>query len=282
MKMKTINSLICACFLLLATHVKAQQFEVKVSGKGQPILLFPGFANTGEVFKEIVGPLSTQYEVHTFTFAGFGQVAPISFPWLPQIKDGLNAYIKKNRLKNPIIIGHSLGGTLGLWLAATTPKTFAKLIIVDALPAMGALMIPNYKSENMVYDTPYNKQLLEMSDQDFKQMATQMAQSMSLNKAAHQKLADWMVMGDRKTYVYGYVDLLKLDLREELAAIDCPVTLLAATHPYGKQVAETNYKKQYQGLKKYSLLFAENAGHFIMYDQPEWFLTTIKSELQLK
>lgn len=282
MKMNSIKIFTCVFLLFLTTSLRAQEFEVSVSGKGQPVLLFPGFTCTGEVFKDLVKDLSTQYEVHTFTFAGFGQVPPIAFPWLPKIKEALSAYVKTKHLKKPILIGHSLGGVLGLWLAADEPKTYAKLIVIDALPAMGALMIPNFKPENITYDSPYNQQTLAMNEQDFKQMADQMAQSMSMNKAVHQQLSNWIVRSDRKTYVYGYVDLLKLDLREKLANIVIPVSILAATHPYGKTVVEANYRGQYQNLKKYSLQFADNSGHFIMYDQPEWLLQTIKTELQLK
>ena len=260
----------------------AQEFEVKVTGRGKPVLLFPGFASTRAVYKEIIGELSKGYEVHAFTFAGFGGVAPISFPWLPQIKTAISAYVKKQQLNKPIIIGHSLGGSLGLWLVSTEPNSYAKLVIVDALPAMGALMIPNYKSENMVYDSPYNQQLLEMNNADFKRMAGQMASSMSLNKQVHEQLANWLSSSDRKTYVYGYTDLLKLDLRDSLSLITIPVSILVATQPYGKQTAETNYKSQYKNLKNYTLSFADNAAHFIMYDQPEWFLRQIKSELHLK
>lgn len=283
MKMRVIKIYTCLFLLLfLTTKVSAQEFEVTVSGKGKPILLFPGFANTAEVFTGITNDLSANYEVHAFTFAGFGKVPPISFPWLPKIKAAIKAYVKANHLKKPIIIGHSMGGTLGLWLASEEPGTFSRLIVIDALPAMGALMIPNYKPENMVYDSPYNKRLIEMSDQDFKKMADQMAQSMSLNKAIHQQLSDWIVMSDRKTFVYGYTDLLKLDLRDKLSNIVIPVSILAATHPYGNAVAEDNYRGQYKNLKNYTLNFAQNSGHFIMYDHPECFLNHIKTELKIK
>lgn len=282
MKMSAIRIFTCLFLLLLITRVSAQEFEVTVTGKGKPILLFPGFASTAEVYKGITAGLSANYEVHSFTFAGFGQVSPISFPWLPKIKDAISVYVKTNHLIKPMLIGHSLGGVLGLWLASEEPETFSRLMVIDALPATGALMIPNFKAENMVYENPYNKRLLEMSDQDFKKMAEQMAQSMSLNKEARQLLSNWMIMSDRKTFVYGYTDFLKLDLRDKLSTIVIPVNILAASHPYGKSVAEVNYRGQYKNLKNYTLTFAENSGHFIMYDNPEWFLTQIKSELNIK
>ena len=266
--------------VLFSLQALAQkEFKVQLEGSGEPILLFPGFTSTNEVWEDIVGELSRHYEVHSFTFAGFGGVPPIGSPWLPQIKLAVEDYIRKNNLKQPTVIGHSMGGTLGLWLAADNPDTFKKIIVVDALPAMGALMMPNYKSENIVYDNPYNKQILEMDKTEFAAMAAQIASSMSLNKDKHELLKKWILETDRETYVYGYTDLLKLDLREDLAKITSPVVILAATHPYGKENAEKNYKEQYKHLDSYTLNFADNAGHFIMFDQQEWFLSKLKSEL---
>lgn len=267
--------------MVLSLNSYAQkEFKVSISGKGEPILLFPGFACTGEEYQDLVDELSKNYEVYNFTFAGFGNVPPIEKPWLPKIKKAIERYVKEQNLGKPVIIGHSMGGTLGLWLAEDNSELFSKLIIIDALPAMGALMIPNYDSENISYDTPYNQNILAMDDVDFNEMAKNMALSMTQNTEKQQQLTDWMVEADRETYVYGYTDLLKLDLRLALSKIKIPVTILAATEPYGQKIAEENYRKQYQKLEDYSLYFAEGAGHFIMYDKPIWFLNQIKSALQ--
>lgn len=255
-----------------------KSFQVEKSGAGQPILLFPGFTSTSQVFEGITEVLEKEYEVHAFTFAGFGEVPPIKFPWLPRIKEDIEAYITENDLENPVVIGHSLGGTLGLWLASEK-QDYSAIIVIDALPAMGAMMIPDYDSDEIVYESAYNEQLLAMEESAFRGMAQQMAATMSVNKEYHQQLADWMVESDRQTYVYGYTDLLKLDLREELGKIGSKVTILAATHPYGKEVAEANYWQQYANLTDYTLKFAEGAGHFIMYDQPQWLLDQIQTVL---
>ena len=272
--MKTIQTFVLASFFtLVLTPIKAQEtaFEVSVEGAGQPILLFPGFTCTSEVWEATVAELSKNYECHSFTFAGFGDVPPIAFPWLPQIETAVLEYIKDKGLQKPKLIGHSLGGTLALSLAAKAPL-FDELIIVDALTATGALFFPDYKSENMVYDSPYNNNLLTIGDSDFKGMATQMASGMTLNKGKQQQLVDWMLQADRKTYVYGYTDYLKMDLREAVTKITIPVTILAATHPFGREAAKKTYESQYANLKDYTLTFAEGSAHFIMYDQPDWFM----------
>lgn len=279
--MKTLKNVLAFFVFSITLGVAAQNtaFNVSVSGKGEPLLFFPGFTCTGEVWEDSVSELSKYYECHVFTFAGFGEVAPIEKPWLPKIKEAIEVYVSTKALKDPVIIGHSLGGTLGLWLASEENHPYKKIIVVDALPSTGALMMPDFKSEYIVYDNPYNKQLLEMDLVSFEKMSEQMAMGMTLNTEGQKKVKEWMLLADRETYVYGYTDLLKLDLREDIAKISIPVTILAATQPYGKETVRTTYEGQYQKLPNYSIKFADESAHFIMYDQPEWFITNVKEEL---
>lgn len=279
--MKNLISLFVLLFF--TTLLCAQEhFQVEKLGKGQPVLLFPGFTCTDEVYNDIKPVLKEHFEVHAFTFAGFGEVPAIEFPWLPKIKDAISAYVAERNLEDPIIIGHSMGGTLGLWLAAEHPGLYSKIIVVDALPAMGALMFPGVDTEQFAYDTPYNEQVLNMDPAAFRTVAEQTAAAMTLNVEKRGRLIDWMVQADRKTYVYGYTDLLKIDLRNQLKNITDPVSILGATHPYGKEVAEQTYTSQYANLKDYHLNFAEGSAHFIMYDKPTWFLEQLKNELNIQ
>ncbi|MEP2239033.1 MAG: alpha/beta hydrolase [Maribacter sp.] len=278
--MKTIKTLLIAFFTFVSLSSTAQNssFKVEVTGIGDPILLFPGFACTGDVWNDTVVELSKNYECHVFTFAGFGDVPAIEKPWLPKIKESVQEYILQNKLENAVLLGHSLGGALALWMA-TEENTFKKVIVVDALPSTGALMMPNFKSEYMIYDSPYNKQVLAMNAIDFEAMAAQMASGMTKEKSNQDRIKNWMIKADRETYVYGYTDLLKLDLREDLAKIETPVTILAATEPYGLEMAKSTYDTQYKKLSEYTIQFAEGSSHFIMLDQPTWFLENLNAEL---
>ena len=279
MKMLKIIHVILLFSITPTVSAQEYPFAVTVEGEGQPILLFPGFTCTGNVWEETVAELSSNYECHVFTFAGFGDVAPIEKPWLPKIKKGVEAYVKDQNLKNPIVVGHSLGGTLGLWLAIEEEHPLSQLILVDVLPSTGALMIPNFKSEDMVYESPWNKQMLAMDDARFDAMATQMANGMTMNREKQEQLKDWIVQTDRETYVYGYTDLLKLDLRKDIRKINIPISILAATQPYGLEMAKGTYTAQYKNLKDYEIEFATDAAHFIMYDRPQWFLEKLIKSL---
>jgi len=251
-----------------------QSFKVDVVGNGKPVLLFPGFGCTAKVWEETVKSLSKKHKCYTFTFAGFGNVKPIDTLWFETIKKDVEEYIKNNKLKKSILIGHSLGGTLSLWLASDNTKWFKKIILVDALPASAALMIPNYKGEIIPYDNPQSKHILKMSEEEFQKMNNQSAQFMCNNKEKQKLIAEMMNQTDRKTYVYGYIDMLNVDLRQKIAKIKKPVTILAATNPTLEMVTKT-YKEQYKNLPSVNILYAEKSAHFIMYDQPEWFNTQL-------
>lgn len=278
--MKIVTFFILSLLSSLVTFAYAQKsFQVTVQGKGEPVYLFPGFGCTSDLWKETVAELSETHECHLFTFAGFGGVDPIEMPWFSTIKNEVIAYTKTKKINTPTLIGHSLGGTLSYWLAASEPELFRKVIAVDALPCSAALMIPDYKGDKIPYDNPRSQMILQMDETTFKGMNAQQVQFMCKNSEKHQTILQMMDKTDRKTYVYGYIDLLNLDLREDIANIKIPVIVLAATFP-DKATVEKTYQAQFAKLPGVKIHYAENVAHFVMYDQPEWFMQNIKQNLK--
>lgn len=276
--MKNLILLFISFVFSLSIYAKneSQPISVEVTGKGKPIILIPGFTVPGDIWNPLVKKLEKNYECHIVTLAGFGGIEPIEFPWLPKVNESLKKYVLKNDLQNATIIGHSLGGTIATWLAAKNDLKLSKIILIDALPASGALMIPDFDPENLVYDSPYNNQQLAMDDITFEQTATAMSKGMSTKESEQERIKNWILESDRKTYVYGYTDYLKLDLREDLKNISIPVTIIAATKPYGTEMVKQTYKSQYANLKDYKFIIAEDSAHFIMLDKPDWFLEQIQ------
>ena len=271
-----------ACSLSIYANNEHQAVHVEVTGTGQPIVLIPGFTVPGDIWNPLVKTLEKDYECHVVTLAGFGGKAPIAFPWLPKVNEALKNYILTNDLQNATIIGHSLGGTIATWLAVQKDLKLSEIILIDALPASGALMIPNFDPEHLVYESPYNNQQLAMDTATFEQTATVMAKGMSIIESQQEKIKNWILESDRKTYVYGYTDYLKLDLREDLKNISIPVTIIAATTPYGEAMVTQTYKSQYSNLRDYNFMLAKDSAHFIMLDKPEWFLKQIHNILLSK
>ncbi|NRB82589.1 MAG: alpha/beta hydrolase [Winogradskyella sp.] len=276
--MKNVILLLVSFAFSLSIYAKneSQPVYVEVTGKGKPIVLIPGFTVPGNIWNPLIKNLEKNYECHIVTLAGFGGKEPISFPWLPKVNESLKNYILKNNLQNATIIGHSLGGTIATWLSVQKDLKLSEIILIDALPASGALMIPDFDPKNLAYESPYNNQQLAMDDITFEQTATAMSKGMSTIKSEQERIKNWILEADRQTYVYGYTDYLKLDLREDLKNISIPVTIIAASKPYGEEMVKQTYKRQYANLKDYEFIIAQDSAHFIMLDKPDWFLEQIQ------
>ena len=54
------------------------------------------------------------------------------------VAEELARYIHDKRLKQPALIGHSMGGTIGMMLASRHPDALGKLMVVDMTPFTGA------------------------------------------------------------------------------------------------------------------------------------------------
>ena len=278
--MKSVISTLILCLVAISSMSQPPAFRMVKTGKGTPVILLPGFATPGSVWNETVANLKGDYQKHIVTYAGFDGVAPIDTPWYSHIKSALIEYIDNEKLTNIVIIGHSMGGTLAADLAAQVPDKVSKLVLVDALPCMREVMMPGVSAAQIQYNSPYNNQQLSQSAEVFRNNAVMMAGYMASNQINIDSLTNWMVAADRKTYVYGYTDLLRLDVRDVLNKVKAETLILGAPVPYGETAVKANLEKQYEQLKEKTILIAPNSKHFIMFDQPTWFYEQVNTFLK--
>ncbi|WP_320054396.1 alpha/beta hydrolase [uncultured Acetobacteroides sp.] len=273
-----------AIAILMAFTGFAQKsaIRVEVTGKGSPVILLPGFGCPGSVWNETVAELKKNHECHVVTYAGFDGVAPVDTLWLPTVEKSIESYISNKGLKDVTVVGHSIGGTFGLMLCAAPQSRVTRLVVVDMLPCIGMVMIPNFKPEYVTFDNPYNKRLLAMDKAAFGAMQQQMAANMCADTLRQRQIVEWMMKADRKTYVYGYTELMRLDLRESVKDIQQPVLVLAAgKYPSKDQIVKMN-NEQYANLKNKTVKFVDNSAHFVMFDQPTVLLNELKGFIPAK
>ncbi len=268
---------LCPLSTLLSQHSSA--FQVRVVGQGTPTLLLPGFATPGEVFQATADSLGDGRQYHYFTYAGFAGTPPIDTPWYPQVRDALFAYVEEHDLRNVDLIGHSMGGNLATELAARFPERMAHLVIIDALPCMREVMMPGVPAAAMRYDAPQTLAMLDMTPEQISGMNAQMAAGMTTRADKRPQLEAWLATADRTIFVFGYVDLLRMDLRPLLPKITAPTTILAAPS-YGAEVVRTNMVAQYAGLPQAEILLAPKGSHFLMWDAEAWALQQLREALK--
>ncbi|WP_375435957.1 alpha/beta fold hydrolase [uncultured Hymenobacter sp.] len=270
-----MRNFIFVCALVLLAGVRccqAQAIHIVKQGKGTgPAVLFlPGFTSPGSVWEQTICHLPTKTTSYQVSYAGFRGVQPIDTPWYVTIKGELLRYIQNEKLAHLTIVGHSMGGNLAVEIAAALPGKVDKLVLVDAIPCMRALMMPGVPATQLRYQSPYNQQILALSDDAFRQTARRLAQNMATDPAKVDTLVAWALAADRRTYVYGYTDLLQLDLRPLLPQVKARTLILGASMPDTLVVRRT-FEQQYATLAVKSIRLAPSSKHFIMFDQPAWF-----------
>ena len=280
--MRTLKQTILSLMMMIvASNLYASDIDIKVekTGEGKPIIFLPGFTCPGDVWSDIVQPLTDQYECHLVSYPGFNGLAAPDTLWYQTVVDCLKEYINNELDEKPIVIGHSVGGLFAMQLAIDETEMCERLILVDALTCMASVMMPGVPMENITYDSPYNQNLLAMDETQFAGMATQMANYMTKVEEKKGIIAEWMQQADRRTYVYGYTEILKMDIRQEVASIEVPTLVLAAV-PFNLEQTQQIMGDQYANLSNKKIEYIENSGHFIMFDQPEWLSLQITSFLK--
>lgn len=273
--MKKAIFLLYFVFVLPSLVFSQQSISITSLGSGDPVLFLPGFATPGEVWVKTSTQLP-DYQSLLVTYAGFGDVPPMDFPWYEKIKIDLIQYISNQNLKNLTLVGHSMGGNLAIDIAAAFPDRVQKVVVVDALACMREVMMPGVPAEALGYASPYNDQLLAMDESAQSTYLDQMIQNMITYPDDQKIVKSWMFKADRKTFVYGYVDLLKLDSRPLLPEVKADVLIMVAGKPFGAGALDT-MKNQYTGLEKKEFMLASESRHYIMLDQQEWFNDQLKS-----
>lgn len=265
----------------------SQQLQADITGKGPKIILIPGLASSGDVWQETASFLSKNYECHVLTLPGFGANAAmdLSEGFLFTMEKLLTDYIEEQS-EPVILIGHSLGGFLSLRLSKSIPDRIQKAIIVDSFPFYSAAFNPAATPENMKGMANQMKELmLAQSPEQFRAQQQASMPMMTINSEKLPIAVEWSVQSDRNTIAQALYELMITDFRKELEVVKTPILVLgawASGKNYGLTLESVgkSFAEQYRLAENLQIEMAPTAHHFIMWDNPEWFMEKVSAFLQ--
>ena len=262
--------------------------EVQVAGHGEPSLIFiPGLACPGSVWEHVVARFEVGYRCHVVTLAGFGGKPPVKTEhFLDDMADAIITYIHAQKLEKPVLVGHSLGGVLAMKIALKAPDLPGRLVIVDSLPFLGAIMGPGIddaEAARPVADA-YRKTLAAMTPEQFAAGQQEFVGGMVTSPEKASEIAAATGKSDPATTGQAMGELLLTDLRPDLGKIRCPTLVLGALAEkvamgMPREAVEALYRRQYAKLPGVRIVFFEKARHFIMVDDIDGFTDALRKEL---
>jgi pimeloyl-ACP methyl ester carboxylesterase len=222
--------------------------------------------------------------VHLAGFAGQPAGANGAGPVLGPVAEEIVRYIKVAGLKRPAIVGHSMGGTLGLMIAARHPDVLSRLMVVDMMPYLGAVFAPPGAGRDQVQAIA-ERIGAGMAGADAEQRragAIATMDAMVDNVAMRMVGVEDSVASDPVVSSHVYPELLKTDLGPELARITVPLTVLYVqpkSVPMPEAQFDAAYKGWYATVPNVTLKRMSESAHFIMWDQPARFQAALKAFL---
>jgi pimeloyl-ACP methyl ester carboxylesterase len=264
----------------------SDRISVVTRGAGPDVIFIPGLSSHRDVWAETADALDDRYTVHLVQLNGFGGFpaagnaeGPVAAP----VAEEIARYIAEQGLERPAVIGHSMGGTMGMMLAARHPNSVGKLMVVDMIPWMGAMFGPpgaTAESVRPVADQVRAGMMAAPADQTSVAEAT--IATMIRTESARAQHVEYSRLSDRATSANAFHELIVTDLRPELANITAPTTVLFVIPPNAPitpEQYEGYVRISYANLPNARIVKVDDAWHFIMIDQRERFIRDVEAFL---
>ena len=257
----------------------SDRIHVAVEGQGPDVVFIPGLSSSPAVWQATVDHLNGAYRVHRIHVQGFAgapaegnATGPVAAP----VAEEIARYIREQGLQQPAVVGHSMGGTMGLMLAARHPNLVGKLMVVDMIPFMGAMFGPpgtTAESVVPVADQVYAAQSASPRDQYLTQARAAVTGMIKTEAARTGPLAD-VEASDQQVSASAFRELIVTDLRPELSKITAPVEVLYVKFNDPRMtdaITDAIYQMSFAALPGAKLKRIDDSAHFIMLDQPQAF-----------
>ena len=255
--------------------VERDRFSDEIVGHGPDLVFIPGLASSRATWKATADRLKADHRLHLIQLAGFaGEPARgnAAGAVLVPTAEAIDAYLVEQRLTPAVAIGHSMGGTMLLYLAAHHGDHYKKVLIVDALPFFGVLMAGPGATSDSIKPIADGVRASAAAPPDPQREAqnNQMIMSMVTAPADQQTVLGWGKASDRTVVLDAMADDMQLDLRADFPAIKVPVTLLYPDNGAPAQM-DPFYQAAYASVPNKTLIRIDRSRHFIMLDQPAQF-----------
>lgn len=251
----------------IATDQGSLHYEV--FGKGTPVILLHGYQGSWGLWQATMEALSTDFRTYALDFWGFGESGARRSGYAVDDFAGLILqFMLQLGIARAPLVGHSMGGTVGLLFAAQHPDRVQRIVAVDAPIIGGSLrFFPRVFGNRAVAWMTYHNLWL------YRWIYRRLAPRYCSDPA-------WPNMMDRdvtRTTLEAFFEsvgsLRRVDLRMLLQALDLPVLGI-----FGRRdnIVDPSQADLLQRLAPDArIAWLQRSGHFPMLDEPQEFVQQV-------
>jgi pimeloyl-[acyl-carrier protein] methyl ester esterase len=251
-------------------------------GEAPDLVLIPGLASTADVWRGTAAALQDRYRLHLVSVRGFGELpaqANAEGPLLTNLANEIRRYIHEEGLIAPAVIGHSMGGQLGIRVGADAGDGVSRVMTVDSSPFFAALISPQATARDVEPIAQVAYQALQFfGDEALMAQGRRLGVELGGATDALFGTLGWQG-GDRRVLAQALYEVMTVDLRPRLADIRAPVTVVYGWSPdeaSPRSRADNLFRQAYARLRPPAVFERiEGAEHMVMIDRPTQFLAAM-------
>lgn len=244
-------------------------------GRGTPVILLHGWLGSWALWRDTIEELGKEFRMYALDFFGFGDSLDRNANFsVENFVDLVSQFMDRLGILSAPLVGHSMGGTVALSVAAHYPKMVKKVVVIGA-PIQGDSLRPllklsgNKQFANVIWKTPtllmtFLRGYSYFMARDGKKMSEMISSDMSKVTV--------------ESFFQSIGTLRETDLRGELGELQVPVLGI-----YGKRdiiVDPMQGKVLLNHTPQSREEWFDDAGHFPMIDVPERFHQTLRAFLK--
>ena len=250
--------------ILESTGTAIDHFE----GKAPSLVFLHGWSCNRQHWKEQVPRFKGEYEIVTIDLAGHGESTKQKKEWtVPGLADEVVEVIEALDLKKVILIGHSMGGSVALFVAPKIPDRVLGIIGVDCLHNA---------------DYPITKQqidsVISSFEKDFPGAMNGFFDRLFASRPEAVEIKGFVketIRGARPEVAIGLMrSYLETDFPRAFRDARVPIRCINAATPYTTEI-ETNRK-----YADFDAVLMEDVTHFLMLEKPDPFNVLLRKAIE--
>lgn len=245
----------------------------EVFGRGRPVILLHGWLGSWGLWHDTMAYLGKNYRTYALDFWGFGDSGKKRETYAVQdFVHLVDQFMEQLGIAEAPLVGHSMGGTVSLLVAIQLPHRVNKVVVVGS-PMVGSslsLLLKLFGRRWIGFVVYHNIWAFKLC--------------YHILAPLYSKDPDWAKMMDRdisrttlESFQRSIASLRQTDLRPDLGNIKIP-----SMGMFGAKdivVHSQQWKPMLAGIPHSQIERFENAGHFIMLDEPAKFMKVLKNFL---
>lgn len=218
-------------------------------GEGRTVLFVHGYGGSSASLSGVARILSDSFDCICIDLPGFGRSDNPDPQWgIPEYAHLVSEFIRELRLNDVVYVGHSFGGSLGIYIMSLGNPLIANLVLCD---------------------TSFKREVVKSRISRFKQFIPAFLREQRLLKRLIYRIC--LPNSDIGKYMHleqNFRRIIQQDLTDRLSLISCPTLLL-----WGREDSVTPLTFAailHKNIKGSHLEICDSAGHGLPLRNPQW------------